>query len=114
MIRGAQVAARIGWLGAGSDGILVAMGMSDATRVTQAIHYLEENWRDQPGLDDVAAAVGLSGSHFQRLFRRWAGVSPKRFLQYLTAEHARGLLRESSNVLDAAYETGLSGPGRLR
>jgi AraC family transcriptional regulator of adaptative response/methylated-DNA-[protein]-cysteine methyltransferase len=89
------------------------MGTSDSTRVTQAIQYLEENWRNQPELDEVAAAVGLSGSHFQRLFRRWAGVSPKRFLQYLTAEYARGILNESGNVLDAAYEAGLSGPGRL-
>lgn len=89
------------------------MGPSDGARVTQAIRFLESRWRDQPGLDEVAASVGLSGPHFQRLFKRWAGVSPKRFLQFLTAEHARSLLASSPSVLDVAYETGLSGPGRL-
>ncbi|MHC4225281.1 MAG: AraC family transcriptional regulator, partial [Planctomycetota bacterium] len=53
--------------------------MSDGARVTKAIRFIEERWRNQPGLGEVAAAVGLSGPHFQRLFRRWAGVSPKRF-----------------------------------
>lgn len=85
----------------------------DYVRVEKAIRYLEENVRRQPGLAEVAGAVGLSEYHFQRLFRRWAGVSPKRFLQYLTAEHARELLHHSRSVLDAAYEAGLSGPGRL-
>ncbi|MBW3630691.1 MAG: methylated-DNA--[protein]-cysteine S-methyltransferase [Gemmatimonadetes bacterium] len=80
----------------------------------KAIRFLDENFRRQPELAEVAAAVGLSDYHFQRLFRRWAGVSPKRFLQFLTAEYARGLLRDSWTVLDAAYEAGLSGPGRLR
>jgi AraC family transcriptional regulator of adaptative response/methylated-DNA-[protein]-cysteine methyltransferase len=87
--------------------------MSNGARVTKAIRLIEERWRSQPELTEVAAAVGLSGPHFQRLFRRWAGVSPKRFLQYLTAEHARRLLKDSRSVLDAAYEAGLSGPGRL-
>jgi AraC family transcriptional regulator of adaptative response/methylated-DNA-[protein]-cysteine methyltransferase len=64
-------------------------------------------------LEEVARASGLSLFHFQRLFKRWAGVSPKRFLQFLTAEHAKKCLRESRSVLDAAYESGLSGPGRL-
>lgn len=82
-------------------------------RIEKAIHYLEENFRRQPGLKEVARQVGLSEYHFHRLFSRWAGVSPKRFLQFLTADYARRLLRESANVLDAAYETGLTGPGRL-
>jgi len=82
-------------------------------RIEKAIHFLEENFRRQPGLKEVARQVGLSEYHFHRLFSRWAGVSPKRFLQFLTADYARRLLRESANVLDAAYETGLTGPGRL-
>jgi len=82
-------------------------------RIEKAIQFLEENFRRQPGLKEVARQVGLSEYHFHRLFSRWAGVSPKRFLQFLTADYARRLLRESANVLDAAYETGLTGSGRL-
>lgn len=89
------------------------MQATDYLRVEKAISYLEENYRGQPDLREVAERVGLSEFHFQRLFRRWAGVSPKRFLQFLTAEHARGMLEDSSTVLDAAYSAGLSGPGRL-
>jgi AraC family transcriptional regulator, regulatory protein of adaptative response / methylated-DNA-[protein]-cysteine methyltransferase len=89
------------------------MRAADYLRVEKAIQYLEENYRDQPDLGQVAERVGLSEYHFQRLFRRWAGVSPKRFLQFLTAEHARRMLEESSTVLEAAYAAGLSGPGRL-
>lgn len=85
----------------------------DYERVEQAIRYLLENHLDQPRLDDVAAAAGLSPHHLQRVFKRWAGVSPKRFLQFLTVEHAKRLLEESQSVLDAAFETGLSSPGRL-
>ena len=85
----------------------------DYRRIEKAIHFLEENFRRQPALEEVARQVGLSEYHFHRLFSRWAGVSPKRFLQFLTADYARRLLRESANVLDAAYETGLTGPGRL-
>lgn len=86
---------------------------SDYTRVAAAIRFLDAHRAAQPSLADVAAHVGLSESHLQRLFRRWAGVSPKRFLQYLTAEHAKALLREGASVLDATYDAGLSGPGRL-
>lgn len=82
-------------------------------RIERAIRYLESHASEQPGLDEVAAAAGLSPFHFQRLFRRWAGVSPKRFLQLLTVEHAKHLLAGSASVLDAAFEAGLSGPGRL-
>lgn len=78
-----------------------------------AIAFLEERAADQPTLDEAAAHVGYSPHHFQRLFRRWAGISPKRFVQYLTAEHARDLLRESHTVAEAAYGAGLSSPGRL-
>jgi AraC family transcriptional regulator, regulatory protein of adaptative response / methylated-DNA-[protein]-cysteine methyltransferase len=86
---------------------------SDYQIVEQAIKYLETNFREQPELSDVARHVGLSEAHFQRLFRRWAGISPKRFLQYLTAQHARELLTDSRSVLDVSYAVGLSGGGRL-
>jgi AraC family transcriptional regulator of adaptative response/methylated-DNA-[protein]-cysteine methyltransferase len=85
----------------------------DYRRIEQAISYLEENASEQPSLDEVAEHVGLSSYHFQRLFKSWAGVSPKRFLQYLTIESAKKLLRESVSVLDTALDVGLSGPGRL-
>lgn len=85
----------------------------DYDRIEKAIRFIQEHAADQPSLDAVAEHVGLSPCHFQRLFKRWAGVSPKRFLQYLTVERAKELLRASSPVLDAAHEVGLSGPGRL-
>ena len=85
----------------------------DYARVEQAISYLEENYRDQPELETVAEAVGLSAAYFQRMFKRWAGISPKRFVQYLTLDHARRRLADSASVLDATYDSGLSGPGRL-
>lgn len=85
----------------------------DYLRVQKAIRFISESFRDQPTLDDVAGHVGISPYHLQRLFTRWAGVSPKRFLQYVTLEHAKRLLRESSTVLEASWDTGLSGPGRL-
>lgn len=85
----------------------------DYARVERAIRYLERHWRRQPELAEVAASVHLSEYHFQRLFQRWAGISPKRFLQFLTKEHAKRLLRESASVLDAAFSSGLSGAGRL-
>ena len=86
---------------------------SDYRVVEQAIAYLESHFADQPELSDVAAHVHLSESHFQRVFRRWAGISPKRFLQFLTAEHARQLLAGSASVLQASYAVGLSGGSRL-
>ncbi len=85
----------------------------DYARIEQAIHYLEQNYLSQPELADVAASVGLSEFHFQRLFTRWVGISPKRFLQFLTKEHAKRVLNRSGDVLAAAYSSGLSGPGRL-
>ncbi len=78
-----------------------------------AIRYLEEHRERQPSLDEVADAIGLSPAHFQRQFSRWVGVSPKRYLQYLTLDHAKRLLAERFTLLDAAYATGLSGPSRL-
>jgi AraC family transcriptional regulator of adaptative response/methylated-DNA-[protein]-cysteine methyltransferase len=86
---------------------------SDYRRVEQAICYLQENFRSHPGLDEIADSVHLSKYHFQRLFRRWAGISPSQFLQFLTLEYAKQQLLESRSVLDVALEAGLSGPGRL-
>lgn len=82
-------------------------------RVALAIDYLRLHAARQPALADVAAAAGLSEHHFQRVFAEWAGVSPKRFLQHLTKEHARASLRGAADVLGAALDAGLSGPGRL-
>ncbi len=87
--------------------------IADYRRIEDAIRYLDEYRLEQPSLATVAAHVGMSEYHFQRLFRRFAGVSPKRFLQFVTAEHAKRLLRAGSPVLDAVWESGLSGPGRL-
>src|SRR5574341_1977592 len=86
---------------------------SDYSRIEEAIQYLERNFLDQPSLDDLGRHLNLSSFHLQRLFKRWAGISPKRFLQFLTVEYAKRLLNESRTVLDATYESGLSSPGRL-
>ena len=85
----------------------------DYERIEKAIKYLETNFPSQPGLKQVAAHIGLSEFHFQRLFSRWVGISPKRFLQFLTKEYAKHLLEDSINLLDVTYEAGLSSPGRL-
>jgi AraC family transcriptional regulator of adaptative response/methylated-DNA-[protein]-cysteine methyltransferase len=86
---------------------------ADYARVERAIRFLGENAEHRPSLAEVARSAGLSPAHFQRLFTRWAGLSPKRFLQFLAKDHAVEQLRRSATVLDAAYEAGLSGPGRL-
>ena len=85
----------------------------DYELVKHTLAFISENWRDQPSLDTLADQAGLSATHLQRLFTRWAGLSPKAFLQAVTLDHARGLLRDSASILDASYELGLSGPGRL-
>ena len=85
----------------------------DYRRIEKAIQFLAENYHHQPSLDEVARNVKLSEYHFQRLFRRWAGISPKRLVQFLTLEHAKKVLEESRSVLDAAYDAGLSSPSRL-
>jgi AraC family transcriptional regulator of adaptative response/methylated-DNA-[protein]-cysteine methyltransferase len=85
----------------------------DYLRIEQAILYLENHYKEQPGLEEIAANIGLSEFHFQRLFTRWAGVSPKRFLQFLTKEGAKELLNHSENLLDATHQVGLSSLGRL-
>jgi len=85
----------------------------DYLRIEQAITYLENHYKDQPSLEEVSANIGLSEYHFQRLFTRWAGVSPKRFLQFLTKEGAKDLLNRSENLLDTTHQVGLSSLGRL-
>jgi AraC family transcriptional regulator, regulatory protein of adaptative response / methylated-DNA-[protein]-cysteine methyltransferase len=81
--------------------------------VSRVIHYLVDHVDEQPGLADLAAHVEQSPSHLQRTFQRQVGVSPKRFLQYMTVEHAKSLLSEDADVLQTSLEVGLSGPGRL-
>lgn len=90
-----------------------APSVGNYATVAEAIRFLEANALRQPTLAEVAAQVGLSEFHFQRLFGEFAGISPKRFLQFLTKEHARSVLKASASVFDAALEVGLSGPGRL-
>jgi len=89
------------------------MSANDYQLVEQAIRYLDRNARRQPELREIAASVGLSEFHFQRLFQRWAGISPKRFLQFQTAQEAKRVLQETGDLLDASFNAGLSGPGRL-
>ena len=85
----------------------------DYELVRRNLDYLREHWREQPSLDLLAEKNGLSAAHLQRLFTRWAGLSPKEFVQALTIDHARKLLRESASVLETSYEVGLSAPGPL-
>jgi AraC family transcriptional regulator of adaptative response/methylated-DNA-[protein]-cysteine methyltransferase len=86
---------------------------ADYAVVRRAIAFVSERWRAQPEIDTIAAAAGVSATELHHLFRRWAAITPKAFLQALTLEHARRLLRDSASVLEAAFEVGLSGPGRL-
>lgn len=85
----------------------------DFERIEKAIEYLEDNFRNQPGLDEIAAGVGLSKHHFQRLFKRWAGISPSQFLHYLTLDYTKQRLAQSGPLLDISLDAGLSGPSRL-
>src|SRR5438034_11768225 len=87
--------------------------MTDYQRIEKAILFIKENFQQQPELDEVAKSVYLSPFHFQRMFKEWAGVSPKKFLQYISVEHAKNLLKQNNSIADASYETGLSGTGRL-
>jgi AraC family transcriptional regulator of adaptative response/methylated-DNA-[protein]-cysteine methyltransferase len=92
---------------------LFSQASSDYDRIEKAIKFIEKNFSCQPDLKEIADYIGLSEYHFQRLFSRWVGISPKRFLQFLTKEYAKQLLENSSNILDVTYEAGLSSPGRL-
>lgn len=83
-------------------------------RIAEAISYIQANFKDQPGLEEIAEKAHLSPFHFQKLFTEWAGTTPKKFLQYISAQHAKKLLKEEQATLfDAAYETGFSGTSRL-
>ena len=86
---------------------------SDYHRVGEAIRFIDAHLEDQPNLAEVAGHLGLSPFHFQRLFRRWAGITPKDFLQFLTLVRARRHLTASASVLETSFQVGLSGPGRL-
>jgi AraC family transcriptional regulator, regulatory protein of adaptative response / methylated-DNA-[protein]-cysteine methyltransferase len=86
---------------------------ADYDIVRRAIGHIREHWRAQPEIDAIAEAAGVTPTELHHLFRRWAGLTPKAFLQAITLDAARTLLRSSASVLDAAYEVGLSGPGRL-
>ena len=85
----------------------------DYEKIAQAIHYLYTHRREQPSLAELANYLNISEYHLQRLFSRWVGISPKRFMQYLTKEHAKYLLNQSEDILNTAHRVGLSGPGRL-
>ena len=88
--------------------------MQDYYRIADALTYIKENMQQQPSLEEVAVAVHIRPFHFQRMFTDWAGVSPKKFLHYLSVEYAKEVLKTSgTSVYDAAFETGLSGTGRL-
>ena len=88
-------------------------GEGDYDRVRRILAFISERWREQPSLDDIAAHVDLSTTHVHHLFRRWCGLTPKAFLAAITLDNAKALLADSASVLDATYEVGLSGPGRL-
>src|SRR6187549_1188043 len=87
--------------------------MTDYERIKKAIEFIRSNFQQQPDLDAVARQVYLSPFHFQRLFKDWAGVSPKKFLQFISVEYAKGLLKQNMPLSDVSFETGLSGTGRL-
>ena len=87
--------------------------MENFDRIAKAIEYISAHFKEQPDLDQIAASVNLSPFHFQRIFTEWAGVSPKKFLQFISIEYAKKLLVKKQSLLDVAYNTGLSGTGRL-
>ncbi|RFM27185.1 bifunctional transcriptional activator/DNA repair enzyme AdaA [Deminuibacter soli] len=89
------------------------MNNIDYQRIAEAIQYISDHFKEQPDLDAVAAAVHLSPFHFQRLFKEWAGVSPKKFTQYISLQYAKELLRKQQSLADVSFETGLSGTSRL-
>ncbi|MCB1456200.1 MAG: bifunctional helix-turn-helix domain-containing protein/methylated-DNA--[protein]-cysteine S-methyltransferase [Nitratireductor sp.] len=94
-------------------GLIDQNSSDDYQTVRRCIELISQNWRDQPELEELALAMGLPAERLQKTFTRWAGLSPKAFLQAVTLDHARRLLDEKMPILDASYELGLSGPGRL-
>ena len=87
--------------------------MTDYQRIQTAIEFITANFKQQPDLDEVARQVHVSPFHFQRMFKDWAGVSPKKFLQYISIQHAKKLLEQNNNIANTAFETGLSTTSRL-
>jgi AraC family transcriptional regulator, regulatory protein of adaptative response / methylated-DNA-[protein]-cysteine methyltransferase len=87
--------------------------LRDYDAVRRTIAFISEHWRSQPAIEAMAEAASVTPDELHHLFRRWAGLTPKAFMQALTLDHAKGLLRDSASVLDAALDSGLSGPGRL-
>jgi AraC family transcriptional regulator of adaptative response/methylated-DNA-[protein]-cysteine methyltransferase len=87
--------------------------MTNYEKVAKAIEFINENYTQQPDLDEVAKQVHVSPFHFQRMFKEWAGVTPKKFLQYISVEHAKNLLKQDLSLSDVTFETGLSGTSRL-
>ncbi|HYA04918.1 MAG TPA: bifunctional helix-turn-helix domain-containing protein/methylated-DNA--[protein]-cysteine S-methyltransferase [Xanthobacteraceae bacterium] len=96
-----------------TDSKQLGAAAADYEVVRRAIGHIRGHWRQQPDIDSIAEAAGVTPTELHHLFRRWAGLTPKAFLQALTLDGARALLRDSASVLDATYEVGLSGPGRL-
>jgi AraC family transcriptional regulator of adaptative response/methylated-DNA-[protein]-cysteine methyltransferase len=94
-----------------SDRLKIAQ--DDYDHVRKALTFIGTHWRDQPDLEEIASHTGLSSAHLRHLLQRWAGLSPKAFLQAITIEHARTLLNDAASVLETSLELGLSGPGRL-
>ena len=93
---------------------MITQEQTNYNRIAAAIEYIQANYTSQPSLEEIAEKISLSPHHFQRLFTEWAGVSPKKFLQYITITHAKKLLQQNGFPLfDTAFETGLSGTGRL-
>jgi AraC family transcriptional regulator of adaptative response/methylated-DNA-[protein]-cysteine methyltransferase len=92
----------------------LADAVADYDVVRRAIGHIRGHWREQPEIEAIAEAAGVTPTELHHLFRRWAGITPKAFLQALTLDSARQLLRDSASVLDATYEVGLSGPRSIR
>src|SRR5919106_4791382 len=90
--------------------VAAAAGISDYDLVRRAVAFISEHWRKQPEVEEIAHAVGVTATELHHLFRRWAGLTPKAFLQAITLDRARALLRSSASVLETSYELGLSGP----
>ena len=94
---------------------MTSQEQTNYSRIAEAINYIKSNFKSQPDLEEVAQKINVSPFHFQRLFTDWAGVSPKKFLQFITVEHAKKMLKENGATLfETAFETGLSGTGRLQ
>lgn len=92
---------------------MITQKQIDYERIEKAIRFIHDNFKTQPSLEEIAEAVHVSPFHFQKMFSEWAGVSPKKFMQYISLGYAKNLLKNRMTLLDTAHETGLSGPSRL-